>query len=237
MVGRERSNDSGESWVSCAISLAKIHIIGNFFSADKNFPFVFVFFFVFCFFFFFRFWFSGVWDSLTSMVSRLVSLGADVNVVEIPDHEITENEGSTPLMKAVYNGHADVCKVLLAAGADVNLKEVGTGRTALHRAALQGFAHIVQILIDGGANVKGEDGATALNVASMFGHTDVEKVLQDAGAVRHLTKQRRLPKGAEGENKADFNMMDMSEFDLFFFCVWLSPGLRSCVIFYSIVFR
>ena len=151
-------------------------------------------------------------------MSRLTTLGADVNVVEIPDHEITENEGSTALMKAVYGGHGEVCKVLLAAGADVNFKEVGTGRTALHRAALQGFAHIIQILVDGGADVKGDAGATALNVASMFGHTEVEKVLMGAGAVRHISgkknQQQRLPKGVNAENKADFNMMDMSEFGL-----------------------
>jgi hypothetical protein len=136
--------------------------------------------------------------------------------MEEPDHEITENEGTTALMKAVYMGHAKVCKVLVDAGADVDFKEDMTGRTALHRAALQGFAHITQILVDGGADVKGDAGATALNVAAMFGHSDVEKVLLDAGAVRHISgkpktgRETNKGRGSDVADSGDFNMMDMS---------------------------
>lgn len=143
-------------------------------------------------------------------------------MLEEPDHEITENEGSTPLMKAVYMGHADICKVLVDAGADVNFREETTGRTALHRAALQGFPDITQILVDGGADVRGNAGATALNVAAMFGHKDVEKVLLDAGAVRHIStkvktgRQTNKGRGADVADSGDFNIMDMSE------CTWFS---------------
>ena len=150
-----------------------------------------------------------------------------MNVIEEPDHDITENEGSTPLMKAVYMGHAGVCKVLVEAGADVNFKEETTGRTALHRAALQGFPDITQILVDGGADVQGNAGATALNVATMFGHKDVEKVLLDAGAVRHIStkvktgRQTNKGRGSDVADSGDFNIMDMSGFT--WFSSWRFP--------------
>lgn len=47
--------------------------------------------------------------------------------------------GMTPLMHAAYKGKADMCKLLLQHGADVNCNEHEHGYTALMFAGLSGM--------------------------------------------------------------------------------------------------
>lgn len=58
------------------------------------------------------------------VVQLLLDRGADVN---------EKRSGSTPLMFSAQEGFTENCKVLLAAGADMTLKD-WKGRTALERA-------------------------------------------------------------------------------------------------------
>ncbi len=66
---------------------------------------------------------------------RLVREGADVNQCS--------SEGFYPLCVAAFWGYADVVKVLLGGGADVNVANRGTGWTAGHCAAFQGHGKVL----------------------------------------------------------------------------------------------
>ena len=70
-------------------------------------------------------------------------------------------------MDAAGRGHADVAKLLLDKGADVNAK-TGKGKTALMMAAENGHADIVHALLGKGAdvNAKTSNGWTALLLAN-----------------------------------------------------------------------
>jgi len=69
----------------------------------------------------------AAWDGHVEIVERLLKCGADVNG---PD---ANNMGTTPLQLAVRLNRPNVCKVLLAAGADPNLQHPFDG-SALHQA-------------------------------------------------------------------------------------------------------
>ena len=62
------------------------------------------------------------------------------------DPDARDEEGSTPLMKASTNGHADIAELLLEAGAEKDSCDRG-GFTALIYAALRGHAQVVQLLL------------------------------------------------------------------------------------------
>ena len=78
-----------------------------------------------------------------------------------------EYGGRTLLHFAAQNGHINVVKLLLGAGADVESKS-NTGRTPLSCAAGDGRLDVVKFLVrEGGANVESKDkwGNTALDLA------------------------------------------------------------------------
>ena len=60
--------------------------------------------------------------------------------------------GNTALSRAAAYGHADVAKVLLAAGAEVGARN-SDGLTPLHRACRWGHADVVEVLLGAGAKV------------------------------------------------------------------------------------
>ncbi len=140
------------------------------------------------------------------VVALLLSYGADVN------HQ-TDTEGITPLFMAVYKDHdtseildfkdlraegifinqdkiltrlstaEKVVALLLAYGADVNLKSAGN-ITALHVATESNDDKVVSLLIAHGAdvNAKTDDGWTPLSVAIEKKAWKIEKVLRAHGA-------------------------------------------------------
>jgi len=78
-----------------------------------------------------------------SRVETLIKWGADVNK--------EYSYGSTPLMSASANGHADVARALLIAGADVNAAN-NRGWTALMCASCSGHVEIARNLLAAGAD-------------------------------------------------------------------------------------
>lgn len=70
--------------------------------------------------------------------------------------------GSSPLITAAVFGKADMAKILIDAGADLNFQN-NDGSTALISAAFFGRPEIVQLLLDAGADktIKNKYGATA----------------------------------------------------------------------------
>ena len=74
--------------------------------------------------------------------------------------------GITPLITAAANGHVAVAEMLIAAGADVNLKSTISWSTPLHRAAEWGQLEVVQLLLRHGADkkLKNDDGRKPVDV-------------------------------------------------------------------------
>jgi len=76
------------------------------------------------------------------MVKTLVTTqGADVNATE---------RGSTPLLEAARYGHEDICRLLIAAGANVKAKD-NDGKTALMLALQGDHEDVVRVLNQAGA--------------------------------------------------------------------------------------
>ncbi|OUM65658.1 hypothetical protein PIROE2DRAFT_41490, partial [Piromyces sp. E2] len=81
------------------------------------------------------------------LVSLLLLKGANPNV-----RNNTDENGSTPLMKASYGGHVNIVEKLIEKNANVNATD-NMGYTALIWAALKGHSEVCEILIKHGADV------------------------------------------------------------------------------------
>jgi len=105
-----------------------------------------------------------------SAVENFIALGADVNAAE--------EDGTTPLMRAVHGRFTDIARRLIDAGADVAARN-RYGVTALYLAARGGDASTTRALLVAGidANASLPGGETALMTAARSGHTDVVGVL------------------------------------------------------------
>jgi len=105
-----------------------------------------------------------------SAVENFIALGADVNA--------PEEDGTTPLMRAVHGRFTDIAKRLIDSGANVAARN-RYGVTALYLAARGGDAATTRELLVAGidANTALPGGETALMTAARSGHTDVVGVL------------------------------------------------------------
>lgn len=74
----------------------------------------------------------------------LLSGGADINFVN--------HHGETPLSSAAFEGHLEVCLLLLAGGANVD--HLADGITALWLAATRGHLDVCAALLATGADVR-----------------------------------------------------------------------------------
>ena len=106
-----------------------------------------------------------------SVVEKLFSV-SDVNVK-------ADQHGQTALMLAVSHGRLDTVRLLLAAGANVNIQD-DDGSSALMCAAEHGHLAIVRVLLqwpDTDAHLVDNDGSSALAIAVEAGHKDVGVLL------------------------------------------------------------
>ena len=119
--------------------------------------------------------------------------------------------GLRALHVAAFSGHASLVKVLIEAGADVNVRAyivdpnhvVASMHTALHSAASRGHALIVMDLIMAGADVNSatSNGCTSLHIAASKGHDGVVASLIQAGANIHEAFLSRMPLQIAVDNK------------------------------------
>ncbi|KAK7886208.1 hypothetical protein WMY93_025829 [Mugilogobius chulae] len=112
--------------------------------------------------------------------------------------------GMTPLMHAAYKGKADMCKLLLQHGADVNCNQHEHGYTALMFAGLSGKTDITAMILDAGAetDVVNSVGRTAAQMAAFVGQHDCVTVINNFFSrarldyytkVQGLEKEPKLP--------------------------------------------
>lgn len=134
----------------------------------------------------------------------MLAAGVDANCAE---------DGWTPLMAALreppdfFDDNATaVVSVLLAAGADVNAREPGTGRTPLHEAVRPG-KRAVRLLLEYGAdpNAVSISGQTPLHECSEYVALEAAEVLLQAGADPQLRDR-------EGRSAGDLAWIEATKF-------------------------
>ena len=134
------------------------------------------------------------------IVKLLITKGADVNardhfaklirdgVVSLKLNGVVMNanneEGFTPLYKAIDGNHTEIIKHLINNGADVNVENPLGGRSPLHMAVDQGKREIIEMLVNKGADVNARefDDRTPLDLAIAFKHTEIAELLRKHGA-------------------------------------------------------
>ena len=110
---------------------------------------------------------------------------------------------TTALHYAAMEGHANVVRMLLEVGAEIDARRDG-GVTALHFAAERGREDVVRLLIEAGANVnaKRDDNATPRYLAAAANHESVQELLLECGAEKGVFQylQDAAPSADEDDN-------------------------------------
>jgi cytohesin len=120
-------------------------------------------------------------------VTQHLAAGANVNA--------KDEDSKTPLLHAAVDGHKDVVELLIAKGADIELRCTTCGGTALGHAASGGHKEIIELLIEKGAdvNAKDENSLTPLDLAIIYkssrnrmlaqlAHSEIADLLRKHGA-------------------------------------------------------
>ena len=109
----------------------------------------------------------------------------DVQVVLLPASNASGVEEE--FLEAAEEGHVEVVRMLLEAGADKDLEDIDS-KTALIYASDKGHGQVVRLLLAAGARDLADGfGYTALFRASWGGHVEVVRLLLEAGANKDLT--------------------------------------------------
>ncbi len=124
-----------------------------------------------------------------NLVNDLIALGANLNWQDEDDFN------RTPLHMAASRGKVEIARMLIDAGANVNVQNE-YGSTPLHVAARRVEVEIARMLIDAGAYVDVQDksGWTPLHVAAIYGNVEIARMLIDAGARKDIpNNEGKLP--------------------------------------------
>ncbi|XP_051872860.1 ankyrin repeat and MYND domain-containing protein 2a isoform X1 [Pristis pectinata] len=113
-----------------------------------------------------------------------------------------DQHGMTPLMHAAYKGKAEMCKLLLQHGADVNCNEHEHGYTALMFAGLSGNKEITRMMLEAGAetDVVNSVGRTAAQMAAFVGQHDCVTIINNFFSRERLDCYTK-PQGLDKEPK------------------------------------
>lgn len=122
-------------------------------------------------------WTAG--EGLTQLTQQLIDKGADVNARG-------GYFNATPLHHAAKNGSLDILRMLLAAGADISIRDKDS-ETPLKYAARDDRCDAARLLIENGADIETRDymGRTPLLEAANGGKVAVVKVLWELKANIH----------------------------------------------------
>lgn len=93
-----------------------------------------------------------------------------------------DSGGKTALHQAVEHRHYEVARLLVSAGADLDVRDK-LGDTALHLAVANNDVAMIELLLNAGADPNGGGRTvTPLSNAALMGFTDAAKLLIDKGA-------------------------------------------------------
>ncbi|VDM51908.1 unnamed protein product [Angiostrongylus costaricensis] len=109
------------------------------------------------------------------------------------DHSTRDEELHTALMEAAMDGHLEVARVLIQAGAPVNLTSEAY-ESPLTLSCCGGHAELAKLLIDAGANIEetNDENYTPLMEAAREGYVHVVKVLLENGAEVNATTDETM---------------------------------------------
>ena len=123
-------------------------------------------------------------DRLGELTRVLIDAGAPVDG--------PPNAGETPLIAAASLGQAEIARVLVAAGADLEREgEAVAGGTALSHAVEFGMTEVVDVLVEAGAAVRSLKDAAGVGDIGGFLDGDVSEA-ERAGALRAAAACERL---------------------------------------------
>ena len=119
----------------------------------------------------------------------LVGCGESQQSVPAPEAKPEPTTAKAPDISihiAVDVGNIEAVKQHLAAGTEVNVKDINGGETPLHRAAFGHYKEVAELLIAKGADVNAmdDDGWAPLHTAAIYrvGYKEIVELLIDAGA-------------------------------------------------------
>jgi ankyrin repeat protein len=95
----------------------------------------------------------------------------------------TNDFANQPLHAAAAGRHGEVCRLLLAAGADVDATQHG-GYAPLHEVAASGDVELVELFLSAGADPRAttDGGRTPADVAEAAGHVDIARRLREVAS-------------------------------------------------------
>lgn len=146
--------------------------------------------------------FAAMWCN-EEMMEELIESGDDINA--------TAKDGTTPLYVAVTKGRSNIAKLLIDAGADINIPAEDWKWKPIQKAANRGHYEICKMLIEKGADIneKTITGKNALHIAIQQGHTKIVKLLVESGA--DLTE--KTPRGLTPLQLSELEgFLDISEY-------------------------
>jgi uncharacterized protein len=113
------------------------------------------------------------------LVRQLLAMGAN------PDKQSDSRYQSSPLMETTRDGNVEIARMLLAAGADVNLRD-RHGDHALNWAAFFGHPAMVRLLVDKGSRLDftGQSPENALQIATREGHQEAASIIRAASRTK-----------------------------------------------------
>ena len=134
----------------------------------------------------------------SAMLREAVAKGDQHTVKRLlKTRKVLGKRGHALLMTAVENGHSDVARQLIKAGADIDVRSPA-GDTPLMVAARSGDPVIVHMLLEGGADIgaRSRRGKTAQAIAKSSGHDVVYEFITDE--VGRRGKQTGMVAEAQG---------------------------------------
>ena len=136
---------------------------------------------------------SAIYEQRKDLCEFLIQRGADVNA--------KDKWGQTSLYLAIRNDDSDIMNILIANGAEVDIKHTrgGMEEAALMYAAMTGRTEVVKLLLEAGAdiNVKNDRDQTALHVPLDIRNSDYQKSRGGRYRLSKDTIKMLLDKGAD----------------------------------------
>ena len=138
--------------------------------------------------------------------------------VDLDEKDVNQK---TPLFYAAYNGHADVVRLLIDQGANVNSSKGFGGMTVLMAAVSKGHAKSCELLIDAGVDIHAVDDneETALMTAELYGYTDIILMLEPPSIAHlHRSAEQGYVKGIQSclDAKIDLDAEDAGGYTALF---------------------